>query len=66
MPSEPTSAATDDRSIDERAIDALYEALLWISEYPNRETVYVGGDAVELAEYARCALTAFEEAESNG
>ncbi len=44
------------------ATDVLYEALLWIGEYPNREQ-YPVGNAVDLAEYAREALNAYEEAE---
>ena len=46
------------------ATDVLYDALLWISEYPNREQ-YPVGNAVDLAEYAREALNAYEEAEQS-
>lgn len=48
-----------DRTVDQQALDIGYEALLWISEYPNREG---DGDthAVELAEYAREALSRLE------
>lgn len=52
MPSEPTAA--QDRET------ALYDALLWISEYPNREHIYSEEDGMELAEFAREVLNTYE------
>jgi hypothetical protein len=51
--------------VTEEAIDKLYGALLWISEYPNRDNIEgVNDDAVELAEFARVALEEFDAASS--
>ena len=43
--------------------DALYEALLWISEYPNRR-IPPEPDALVLAEYARAALAGVSDGNS--
>ncbi len=57
----PSAATDDDRSTDQHALDDFYDALLWISEYPNRETFPEdNADAVALAEYARTALREVE------
>ncbi len=47
--------------MSEQAVTDLYEALLWISEYPNRHPeADVYGVAVDLAEHAREAIVAFD------
>ena len=59
------SAAAAWRSLGPKmkaALDAAYDDLLWISEYPNRHPED-DGDAVALAEYARESLSRIERAE---
>ena len=49
----------------EREAGALLEALLWIREYPNGEPDGAP-DAIELAEYADAALTAYDATHDEG